>query len=623
MSRPSEVAGGSLSSILPIRCSLGGQFYSSFLLTLLAPIMFVGIAALMMLPAKYVKNCIRTRRLKMPPPTFLGRFGIPQKWARWKCLRQAMTREDVRAWSAPFHVSSRLPAVTVFILFSFYPALVKSIAAIFNCTAPIEGKRYLKADMSVVCYSYEGDHIVYVALASLAGIIYAVGIPVAVAITTAFKTPIVCRAVVAITAVDGADGGKKKKRRKKNECGMTKTKQAAVQDGDITSPSDSRVDKPRKVTLKQHLETLQRKFQRKNDRRSTSSGVVSGMEMQNTLHGPTEASGDDASSTSSSSSSSSMSSSSASSSLASSSATSSSSTLSSSSYSASDSSDVQVGVDHTQFKRMWTKPRFTCTRRHHSKYATTDVRTRFGFLFAGYSTNRSGVVVSWEAIVMLRKLAVTLAGSIISDPYLAILSAQLILVISCIATALVQPYETLSLNVLDVLAMFALIVTQILSILYFYVDNTEDPFLDPKVLEVSTTALLIIINVVVFVALIGIYIWEATQRTHAYGRKMVKCVTDPVQVAKAIHSEEKTLWRHPDGTAVRKPPHKVNLLGSFVSVSSTVITASHLVLTILSQFPFFPYRVCLDVLALGANIEEAHPRLRGGTRAANPDQKLR
>jgi hypothetical protein len=93
------------------------------------------------------------------------------------------------------------------------------------------------------------------------------------------------------------------------------------------------------------------------------------------------------------------------------------------------------------------------------------VRTRFGFLFAGYSTNRSGFVVAWEAVVMLRKLAVTIAGSMVADPYLSILSAQLILVVSCVTTALVAPYETSALNLIDVLGMFALIVTQILSIM--------------------------------------------------------------------------------------------------------------------------------------------------------------
>ena len=68
---------------------------------------------------------------------------------------------------------------------------------------------------------------------------------------------------------------------------------------------------------------------------------------------------------------------------------------------------------------------------------------------------------------MARKLAVTLAGSMIKDAYLQILVALLILVISGFATAFIQPYETEWLNLLDTIGLFALIFTQIFSIVYF------------------------------------------------------------------------------------------------------------------------------------------------------------
>ena len=68
---------------------------------------------------------------------------------------------------------------------------------------------------------------------------------------------------------------------------------------------------------------------------------------------------------------------------------------------------------------------------------------------------------------MTRKLAVTLAGSMIKDPYLQILVALLILVLSGFATAFIQPYETGWLNLLDTCGLLTLIVTQIFSIVYF------------------------------------------------------------------------------------------------------------------------------------------------------------
>ena len=138
--------------------------------------------------------------------------------------------------------------------------------------------------------------------------------------------------------------------------------------------------------------------------------------------------------------------------------------------------------------------RVTCARRSPEKYALSDVRERFGFLYNGYSTDRSGIVVGWEALVASRKLAVTLAGSVFKDPYLQILVALLILVISALATAYVQPYETWWLNVLDTAGLFALILTQILSILYFYVAHAAHPFMDGHTLEVLVTIVLFVMN---------------------------------------------------------------------------------------------------------------------------------
>jgi hypothetical protein len=135
-----------------------------------------------------------------------------------------------------------------------------------------------------------------------------------------------------------------------------------------------------------------------------------------------------------------------------------------------------------------------CSRRDAAEYGTVRMRSRFAFLFHGFATDRSGVVVAWEAFVMLRKLAVTLAGSSISDPYLQILAALLILIVSALATAYVQPYETVWLNLLDILGLFVLIVTQVLSIVYFYADSATQPFMDTGTLEILITIVLFAIN---------------------------------------------------------------------------------------------------------------------------------
>ena len=82
--------------------------------------------------------------------------------------------------------------------------------------------------------------------------------------------------------------------------------------------------------------------------------------------------------------------------------------------------------------------------------------------------------MAWEPlIVMIRKLFITLAGSLPRDPYIQISIALTILVGSITLQALVQPYESTLVNVLDVVSLFVLSFTQVLSILYLYLDTKD------------------------------------------------------------------------------------------------------------------------------------------------------
>ena len=61
-----------------------------------------------------------------------------------------------------------------------------------------------------------------------------------------------------------------------------------------------------------------------------------------------------------------------------------------------------------------------CTRRSSTPwgYRTASIRERFGLLVAGYDTGRGSIVMAWEPlVVMLRKLFVTLAGTLLRDAY--------------------------------------------------------------------------------------------------------------------------------------------------------------------------------------------------------------
>ena len=123
-------------------------------------------------------------------------------------------------------------------------------------------------------------------------------------------------------------------------------------------------------------------------------------------------------------------------------------------------------------------PTVRCKRRSAADYERHKVRVRFGFLFHGYETDRPAgeggmLVAGWETCVMLRKLLVTLAGAIITDPYLQVIAALMILIISFGMQSFLQPYDPIALDILDSVAQFCLLCTQILSILYLYVDTAS------------------------------------------------------------------------------------------------------------------------------------------------------
>ena len=209
-----------------------------------------------------------------------------------------------------------------------------------------------------------------------------------------------------------------------------------------------------------------------------------------------------------------------------------------------------------------------------------DVRMRLGFLFAGYSTDRSGVVVAWEAVVMVRKLTVALAASAVSDPYLQILVALLILVLSGFATAYVQPYEITMLNLLDIGGLLVLIVTQILSIVYFYAESVERPFMDSTTLEVLITTVLFLLNVAAVLSFLAAYIVEVASvraRCSRRGMRVVKVVTDEDAVMNVLrppegrgdapgdaNQEEEAAgmwWHHPSGVGVQEAPQPISIRG--------------------------------------------------------------
>ena len=402
-SGPAEVAGGSITSMLPIKCAMHSQIYGPFLLNMALPLLLPMIASVLLVPMIASEHFRRKTRNGRAAPVYKGKFNLPRWLAVCKVLRAPMDADDVAEWSDKFHPTQRLSGVTVFVLFTLYPTLVASIASLYNCTAEIDGVAYLVADLTVECY--KGVHIAFLVFASVGAMIYAVGIPAAVGLAVTVHFPLKCE--------------------------------------------------NKKLTCR-------------------------------------------------------------------------------------------------------------CVRRESREYDTISMRSRFAFLFNGYDTNRSGAVVAWEALVMLRKLTVTLAGSMIKDPYLQILVALLILVVSCISTAYVQPYETEWLNLLDILGLFALIVIQIFSIFYFYVAAAAAPFADPVLIESVVTVMLFLVSAIVILIFLGFLFSEniRLRKTCAAKRSDVFAVASAEQtrvtLAAVAPDAGGNLWCHPNGVAVQIPPKLVD-----------------------------------------------------------------
>ena len=133
------------------------------------------------------------------------------------------------------------------------------------------------------------------------------------------------------------------------------------------------------------------------------------------------------------------------------------------------------------------------------------------------------------------------------------------MVASCVATAFFAPYEVDFLNALDVTGLFALIVTQIFSIVYFYAETAERPFMDKGTLEVLVTLALFLINIAVILVFFVAFVIEALglrAKLRQRGKRVVRVVAehDAGRGANIVGAEEGYWWHHPSGVAVRTPP---------------------------------------------------------------------
>jgi len=480
--KSSEIGGGSFTSMVAVKCALESQVYGPFLLNMSSPFIIAILVFVVLLPMtfcrrfqesskrkrtmmmaerremaalgdvvlipprwepiidvgglcggipraislktlccrkpageEYIRNTERKAvgqaplapltRAVIPIDTFIG-AGIPHALLlALPCCRVKTTEEERSLWRVvravkdhrvPFKRSRRFVSVMVLFMYSLYPTLVASTASIFNCSDPIEGKQYLLADLTVVCF--EGRHLLFLAMAIASVCVYCIGTPLVFAVLMSYEL-CVCH-----------------------------------------SPKCKDTELPWR-------------------------------------------------------------------------------------------------------RRFCIRCKCNCKLRSSTPwgYRIASVREQFGLLVAGYDMERGALVMAWEPlVVMLRKLFVTLAGSVPRDPYLQITIALVILIGSMMLQALVQPYESRLLNILDVISLFVLIITQCLSILYLYLDSLPDgeplPLsLDRGTVEIGMTLALFAANISVVVLLLGAYVVRITFEKI---RKIAMCVKKPHATSSSTDSDD-------------------------------------------------------------------------------------
>jgi hypothetical protein len=106
-SRPAEIVGGSITSMMPIKCALKSQIYGPFLLTMALPFALPAIAAFLLIPKMIYEKLTRKHRVGKEAPPFKGKCSLPSWVACCRPLRKPMTAADVAEWHDVFHPTHR------------------------------------------------------------------------------------------------------------------------------------------------------------------------------------------------------------------------------------------------------------------------------------------------------------------------------------------------------------------------------------------------------------------------------------------------------------------------------------------------------------------------------------
>ena len=156
-------------------------------------------------------------------------------------------------------------------------------------------------------------------------------------------------------------------------------------------------------------------------------------------------------------------------------------------------------------------------RRNKRRLQTSKFRSRFGFLYQGYSIERG--LYWWEIVVLLRKFLVLALASVISDAFLQSLMGLALLGFFLTLQTHYRPYQRDVWNRLETMVLGCLCTTQLLSLSYFRsVEEQSSP-----VSSTVITWLLLSLNAIVLLTLVcvGILQFFAHRKTRQSREKRV------------------------------------------------------------------------------------------------------
>ena len=139
-------------------------------------------------------------------------------------------------------------------------------------------------------------------------------------------------------------------------------------------------------------------------------------------------------------------------------------------------------------------------RRHRKELHTPRISSRFGFLYQGYSMSRG--VYWWEAVVMVRKLAIIMAGSLIDDPWYQIICGISILVVSLVLQVKLAPHDRSLFNRLEAAILSVLCLTQLISLVYLRAETVLHDSEQRLPVTVAVTVILLVLNFGMYLVLL-------------------------------------------------------------------------------------------------------------------------